>query len=125
MTKTATAVEDQDAEICEVMSLVVDLATALGVQSIDQMPGAWEHKVDEHWWFASNGHAHAKVSSSPPGCMPVDLEPFQTAFWWHGWLAGLVTPFGGVIAAHPTGANEERLCADLRAAILRAGQVQR
>jgi hypothetical protein len=48
--------------------------------------------------------------------MDVTLQPYHAAAWWNGWLAGLLTPFDGSIAAHPTGANEDALIAALRKA---------
>lgn len=39
--------------------------------------------------------------------------PFQAHPYWHGWLAGIVTPSGGTIAAG-SAANEDALIAWLR-----------
>lgn len=100
----------------EVMVLAAELFAARGVRAINRLPGCYEGKIDERWTFAANAHAETK-SASPAGCMSVEVPRFAMAFWWNGWLAGIVDAAGGAIAAHPDGASEERLCADLRAAI--------
>lgn len=105
--------------IGEAFALIAELALALGARAINQLPGCWEHKVDERWTVAVNPHSRA-IKSEPAGTMGADVPPFTAAVWWHGWLAGLLTPAGGAIAAHPEGANEDRFIADLRAALARA-----
>jgi hypothetical protein len=102
-----------------VFAKVVDLAIARGAERINSLPGCWVHAVDEHWTVAVNGHAEP-TSAEPEGAMAVDVPPYCVAVWWHGWLAGFVTAAGGVIAAHPDGANEDRLIADLDSAIAKA-----
>jgi len=47
----------------------------------------------------------------------VDVPPITAAVFWNGWLAGFVDPWGGVIAAHPDGANEDTFLRSLKAAI--------
>ncbi|HEY3492668.1 MAG TPA: hypothetical protein VGK43_06925 [Solirubrobacterales bacterium] len=89
----------------------VDLALSLGHQQIANLPGAWEHRVDEHWTVAINGKEEA-VEVEPDGCMRVKLEPYHLAVWWHGWLAGLLTPTAGALL----GADEDSLIAALKAA---------
>jgi hypothetical protein len=102
--------------ICDAFSLIADLALAHGALGINKLPGCWVHKVDEHWTLAVNAHP-APVDVTPDGTMGAEVPPFTAAVWWHGWLAGLIGPGGGSIAAHPEGANEDRLIADLQAAI--------
>lgn len=88
----------------------------LGRKSITTAPEAvFVDDVNEHWKVAINGSKTNK-RVGPEGCMATSLAPYQMAVWWHGWLAGLLSPAGGEIAAHPDGANEDRLIADLRAA---------
>lgn len=107
--------------LSEVALKIADLAIALGAAPLNRLDGAWVHQVNEHWHVAANAHK-TPVEVEPTGCMAVTLEPFHMAVWWHGWLAGLVNPYGGTIAAHPTGANEDRLISDLEAAIVGAQQ---
>lgn len=97
----------------------MDLALALKVSKLNQMPGPWVHKVDDNWTIAVNGLKEPR-RTEPEGCMFVTLQPYEAAFWWNGWLAGLCGPGGGTIAAHPSGANEDRLIADMKAATARA-----
>lgn len=88
-------------------------AESVGVSKINELPGAWVAFVDDNWTIAMNGHRES-VAVEPEGCMAVDdLPPFTLAAWWNGWLAGMIDPAGGIIAAHPEGANEERLLAAL------------
>jgi hypothetical protein len=103
-------------QVCEVFGAIVDLSVALGVQSIDGMPGCWVHRIDD-WTVAVNGHGHETIACTPEGTMGCDVPPYHMAVWWHGWLAGIVSPAGGAFAAHPTGANQDRFVSDVRAAI--------
>lgn len=107
----------------EAFFTIVELGTVLGIENIKDLPGCWVHKVDENWTIALNAHnapVHVDLQVEQD-LMPVDVPAFGAAVWWHGWLAGLLTPGAGAIAAHPEGASEERLIADLKAAIQRAG----
>ena len=65
------------------------------------------------WEVAINGNAEKRVVF--PGAWDIDLPPFTAAILWNGWLAGLVTPYDGVIAANDRGANEDALIASIRA----------
>ena len=101
--------------ICEMFLEMSRLAEADGVCPIDDLPGCWERKVDANWWVAVNC-TKVERRSEPPGCMEVTLKPYHAAVWWNGWIAGLVTPYNGCIAANPDGANEDALIAALQAA---------
>ena len=48
--------------------------------------------------------------------MAVPVERFEVAFWFNGWLAGTVSPFGGTLAAGQA-ANIDTLAEALRMAI--------
>lgn len=106
-----------------IFAKVAVLALARGVAGINRLPGCWVDDVDEHWTVAVNAHAEA-IAAEPEGAMRAEVPPYAVAVWWHGWLAGIVNAGGGVIAAHAEGASEDRLIADLDAAIARAGKVQ-
>jgi hypothetical protein len=80
------------------------------------MEKGWVHQVDDNWTVAMNGR-QVPIELKPEGAMRITLEPFECGIWWNGWLAGIVNPKDGAIAAHPEGANEDRLIADLEEAI--------
>jgi hypothetical protein len=100
-----------DEPLSEVFATVCELAEKLGVRNINALPGCWEHRIDAQWTFALNGH-DAPVKDSR-GC---EVPAFTIAVYWGDWLAGLVSPIGGTVAAS-TGANEDALCEALRRAI--------
>lgn len=102
---------DQNQPVSVAYMAAVDLALSLGHQQIANLPGAWEHRVDEHWTVAINGKEEP-VEVEPDGCMRVKLEPYHLAVWWRGWLAGLLTPCFGVLL----GADEDSLIAALKTA---------
>ena len=98
----------------------LELGSALGVEAINKLPGAWVCVVDERWTIAINGHRE-EVECKPEGTMGAPVPGFGMAVWWHGWLAGLIGPGGGGLAAHPEGASEDRLIAALEARIVALG----
>ncbi len=102
---------------------VAELGVALGVTGIADRPDCWVHQVDDDWALVVNPHPRsARVTSTPDGSgMVVDLPPYSMAFWWHGWLAGVIDANGGEIAARHDGANEDALIEALEQAIRDAG----
>ena len=92
---------------------VADLCIALGGAPLHKHEGCWEHQVDEHWWIAVNGHPEPRLMQKHPELQPV--QPFHAFIEWNGWPAGIMTAYGGVIAAGEC-ANEETFIAALRAA---------
>ena len=100
----------------EVFNAFALLAEHDGVAPINALPGCWERRVNANWTIAVNGQPEAR-ESEPAGCMKVTLKPYHAAAWWNGWLAGIMTPFDGCIAAHPNGANELSLLAALNSAL--------
>jgi hypothetical protein len=96
---------------------LAELAFAVGAAPMNQYPGCWEHDVDENWHVSVNAHKEEKAGGPDPR---IDVPPFHAAIFWRGWFAGLLSPYGGVLAAHPDGANEERFIKDVMAAQERA-----
>lgn len=85
------------AQVVVCFELVAEIAERLGVSGIDQMPGLWQHKIDDRWTVKVNGHGH-EIGSVPPYHMLVEFN---------GWTAGLVHPLrGGIIGAGAL-ANED------------------
>lgn len=115
-----TETRDDGQPLAEVFDLIAQLSLAKGIHPICDIPGCAELFVpsegESGWLIAVNGHA-IEFKFEKAGTMGCDVPPFNGAVFWNGWLAGIVSPFGGVIAAHPTGANEERLIRDLERAI--------
>lgn len=48
--------------ICAAFNAIVDLALSLAVRDICKLPECWEHKVDEHWTIAVNGHSTPQIA---------------------------------------------------------------
>lgn len=83
---------------------IVDLAAALAVRDIKDLPGAWEYKLDETWYVAVNAHSTVHTVT-PPGGMAVPVGPYEFAVWYNGWLAALFHPMAGGAFASGKGAN--------------------
>ena len=77
---------------------IAELAAALGVRNIKDLPGCWEHRVDDLWWFAINAHA-GPVKCSGGILAPLEVPPGHCYLEYNGWPAGCFTPWGGEIAA--------------------------
>lgn len=92
------------------------LAQALGVPPLNQLPGPWRYRIDAQWEVAVNGWQETVNVPMTDDCMGAELPPFHMAVWYNGFLAGLMTPFQGVIAAGE-GANEDTLIAAIDAAL--------
>jgi hypothetical protein len=104
--------------IC-VMGKIAELATALGVQDIKALPGAWEHKLDERWEFAVNGHDHPVTIPDDGERMGVTIEPYNTVVWRYGWAVGFLSPFEGFMLGVGK-SDEDELLAALDTAIAKA-----
>ena len=89
-----------DVRILESFSKVMDLAQYLGVYSIKDYPGCWEHHIDEHWWIAVNGHPETMEANG------IKVEPYHVYVEFNGWPAGLFNMRSGSIAAGDL-ANEQ------------------
>lgn len=102
----------------EVFMKIGELGFALGMRNINQLPGCWEHQVDEQWFIALNAHAE------PTKCSKGTTVPAFTAYIeFNGWPAGIVNAHGGTIAAGEA-ANETTLIAAINLAI-REAEVRR
>lgn len=69
--------------LIEAFGRIAELAAALGVTRIGDLPGLWEHEIDEHWFIAVNGHPDKPIYR---GLMPV--QPFNAYIGFNGWPAG-------------------------------------
>lgn len=104
--------------IAEAFILVAELAKADGAAPLNARTDCWVRRLDDNWTIAVNG-TDRTLECKPDGTMGAGIEPFHMAVWWNGWLAGLLHPYGGVIAAG-SAANEESFVAAIRAAIGKA-----
>src|SRR5262245_46723537 len=82
------------------------LADKDGVAPIHNHKGCWERQVGD-WWFAINPHTRTTKCSKG-----ADVEFGHAYVMYNGWPAGILNPFGGVIAAGSV-ANEETFIAAL------------
>lgn len=90
---------------------VADLALALGVESIKDLPGLWEHQVDEHWKIRVNGHDKIVENILPTHCL---VE-------YNDMPAGMIHPYGGEFIFSDT-INEDAFIKALEKAIQAAKQ---
>lgn len=101
--------------LVEAFARIAELGGALGVRNVNELPGCWEHQIDEHWHLSLNGHKEAITDSKGR-----EVPPFHASIDWNGWPAGLISPGGGIIAAGAC-ANEDTFIEALKAATLKAG----
>jgi hypothetical protein len=112
-------------DITTVAAKIFELAQVLNVTNINRLPGAWIYDVGKAWKIAVNGRQQDVDIPNDGVCMGATIPPYHLAIWYNGWLAGLMSPFDGILAAG-SGANEETLIAALEAEIGRIkAEVQR
>jgi hypothetical protein len=91
---------------------------------VHEAPGKMLYKkVPDHrgggnsWELVINGNAEPrKANRAIPRAEQwgeLELPAFTAAVFWNGWLAGLINPYGGCLAAG-SGANEDALIASIR-----------
>ncbi len=110
------------AEMSIAFMKIAELADALEVRDISKMITPWLHYVDDHWTFAVNGKETSQSVFFRNDARHMDvpeLPPYHVAVWWHGWLAGLIDPSGGIIA-YGQEANEDTFIQALDSAIAKA-----
>ncbi len=95
-------------QIAQAFDLIVKLHEALGLPSMKEMGTPWHYRVDDQWEFTVNGSGETVEM----------IPPYTAALTFNGWPAGLLNPYGGVMAAG-TVANEDALIAALKQAIQR------
>lgn len=92
-------------DISAVFAGIGALASQLGVANIRELPGCWEIQIDEQWFIAVNGHKDERR------CSKGARVPFAHAYVeYNGWPAGIINPYGGILAAGDC-ANEQALIA--------------
>lgn len=93
--------------ISATFDLLAQLALALGAAPIKGK--VWTHRIDESWDVKINGCSEQKDG----------ILPYHAELSFNGWPAGVMSPFGGWIAAGSL-ANERALIAAIEAALERA-----
>ena len=97
--------------ISPLFSRIIDLMLARGISNIKDLPGCAELRIDKQWEIAVNGHRE------PMKCSHGTEVPAHAAYLqFNGWPAGIITPYGGVVAAGSL-ANESTLLEAIEIAI--------
>jgi hypothetical protein len=97
---------------------IANLATAMGIEKINEIPGCWEHQIDEKWWVSLNGHKTPMTNSK--GNL---VQPYNAMLMYGDWPAGIVTPYGGALmccVGVDTGETEDALINALDVATAKA-----
>jgi len=100
-------------DLCLAYQKICELGIAMNLHPANQHPGCLEIRLDDHWQISFNGHQQPMPCAHGHG---VKVYPFNAYARYNGLPAGLITPFGGTIAAGEA-ANEVTLLAALDAAI--------
>ena len=98
---------------------IVQVAYALGIRDIKRFPNGWHYKLDDAWEWVVNG-TKVPIDVMPQGTMGCMVPSFCAAVFYHGWLAGVFSPYGGAFAAGD-GANKETFLAAVRSGLLALG----
>ena len=104
---------------------IAELALALGVRDLSQRKECWTHQVDARWWIAVNGKQEPQpvtvtAQGGPEGAI-IEVPGYSALVYFNGWPAGILDPFGGILAGSGV-ANEATLIAALQNATPRPDQ---
>ena len=100
-----------DQPLSAVFYEIAELHGRLGVEPLAKHEGCWTHRVDDTWWIAVNGHKEEVKCKDG-----VSVPPFHAYIECAGGPAGLVNPYGGMLAGTAYGRED-----DLIDALRRAG----
>lgn len=102
--------------IGEAYGKIAEWAVANGAKG---EPTVWARDLDKRWHVVVN-RCPTTQAYERDGLMGISqLEPYQAAVFFNGWLAGLLSPFDGEFAAG-SGANEDSFIEALDKAIAEA-----
>lgn len=92
-----------DRPFSEAFTKLVKIGLTLGSRvPLKDHPGLWRHALPGGWEAAVNGHGE-----------PIDgVPPYHARLTFNGWPAGIINPYGGIIAAGEA-ANEDTFIAAL------------
>jgi hypothetical protein len=91
-------------------ALLADYSNKQGAAPLSKFENCWEKQIDEQWWIAMNGHDEPRKCSKG-----AEVEPCNCYVEFNGWPAGILDPFGGILAAGAV-ANEDSFIEALKAA---------
>lgn len=100
--------------VSEAFMAIVELGTALGIPPLCQHVGCWEHRLDDRWFIAVNGHRTPMKTAAG-----VEVPPFTAYVERDGWPAGLINPSGGAMVGYDGEAEDELIAALRKATELR------
>ena len=86
---------------CEFINIII------GKSLIEMSGKRWAGNIDKNWQIAIHANKDQEVEFKPEGTMGGKAEFGIMLVWFNGWLAGMLDPGGGVIAAGEL-ANEDR-----------------
>ena len=72
-----------------------------------------DYRGKDKWKLVVNGNSEKKDLILDGG-EKLNMPAFGFAIFWNGWLAGLMTPGGGQMAAHKEGANKKTFLRSLK-----------
>lgn len=87
---------------CEFIKLVA------GKSLIELDNKKWMGSVDKNWVIAIHANKNKIIGFKPEGAVSMEAEYGIMLVWFNCWLAGMLDPFGGEIAAGEL-ANENTL----------------
>ena len=85
---------------CELISLIV------GKSLIELPDKKWTGNIDDNWIIAIHANKGETIKFEPKGTIGCSVTWGVLVVWFNGWLAGLLDPYGGTIAAGEA-ANED------------------
>lgn len=81
-----------DKPLAEAYVRLCAMSLSLKGGCIGDIDGCWEHKINDAWWVAANGHTVEMECSRG-----VTVPPFHFYVVHRGWPAALIGPYGGPI----------------------------
>lgn len=97
--------------ICATFALCCQLGALCGQKAIKDLPGCWEHQINDDWHLSFNGHAHEVTDTSGYPVPPISIWVRHSRYF----ASGVVAPFGGMMMGG--GEAEDDLIAALEVAI--------
>lgn len=92
---------------------IADLTKMLGVCSLKDILGLWQYRIDKNWDISINGHTEEMEG----------IPPFHCLIKYNGWVAGLISPYGGEIVYSDV-ANEDTFIEAVNAVLLKKKEVK-
>jgi hypothetical protein len=97
----------QGGDIAEAYLALIELAVAAGARNARDLPGCFEHRIDDAWWMAANAGTAPRLASNG-----MEVPGLSVYVERQGWPAGIIHMQGGTMIA----GTEDELIAACRAA---------